>query len=111
MSKQDDTIEAAVYRIRKFGTNSYTIVKSVMDVVTEDYQITLKSDGPRGDIREVDVWCNCPGFRIQQFPKLLHKHILLGIDFQSRGEPEWAEYRMTGTGKKAKIHFMGDSNG
>ena len=110
MSRKDDTIEAAVYRINKFGLNSYNIHKLVMDVRTEDYQITLKPNGPGGEMREVDLWCNCPGFRIQQFPKIQHKHIKIGLDFQSRGEPEWAEYRMTGTGKKAKIHFMGDSN-
>ncbi len=105
MSRQDDTIEAAVYRIKKFGAHSYTISKSIMGVEGEDYQITIKHAE-----FEQEVWCNCPGFRIQQFPHIQHKHIKIGLDFQSRGEPEWAEYRMTGTGKKAKIHFVRDSN-
>ncbi len=108
MSRQDDTIEAAVYRINKYGEHSYNIVKTVMDVEMERYQISIKSTV--GEVLDADLWCNCQGFRIQQFPKHQHKHILLGLDFQSRGEPAWAEYRMTGTGKKAKIHFMGDSN-
>ena len=109
MSKQEDTIEAAIYRINAYGRNSYNIKKVVMDVEVDDYQITIKplwADDTVGTL-----WCNCHGFRIQQFPHAKHKHILLGFDFQSRGEPEWAEYRMTGTGKKAKIHFVRDSNG
>ncbi len=102
MTKQQDeeTIAATLYRIKRLTNTSYNIQKLVCGVEMEDYHVDIKRD---------EFWCNCPGFRIQQFPKIDHKHIKVALDFQSRGEPEWAEYRMTGTGAKAVIKFIRDS--
>lgn len=109
MSRQDDAIEATKYRIIKVGdSNRYKIVKTIMEVETDFYSIQINPIRENG---MGTLWCDCPGFRIQRFPHDKHKHILLGMDYIARGEPEWADYRMTGTGAKAKIHFIGDSNG
>ncbi len=105
MSRQTDTIEATKYRISRVVAHSYRIVKTIMGVETDAYSIQIKT------AHGADVWCDCPGFRIQQFPHAQHKHIMLGMDYIARGEPEWVDYRMTGTGKNATIHFIGDSNG
>ena len=107
MTKQDEVDEVTFYRIKRFGANTYHIAKEVCGVEIESYQITIS---PIRDNGIGTLYCNCPGFRIQQFPHERHKHILLGFDYQKRGEPEWALYRMNGTGSKAKIHFVGDSN-
>lgn len=108
MTKQEIVDESTIYRIKKFGTNTYHIAKLVCAVELDAYQITINPIRENG---MGTLWCNCPGFRIQQFPKDQHKHIKIGMDYIARGEPEWAEYRMTGTGKNAKIHFSRDSNG
>ncbi len=107
MTKEQDkeTIAATLYRIKKFGKNTYHIQKLVCAVEMEDYQITIGGVG----VNQTNLWCNCPGFRIQQFPKIQHKHIKIGLDYRERGEPDWAEYRMTGTGKNAVIKFIKDS--
>ncbi len=111
MSRQTDTIEATKYRIRKItGHNNYRIVKTIMDVETDSYSISIKLKPALLGTYIDELWCDCPGFRIQQYPKEQHKHIVLGMDYIARGEPEWVDYRMTGTGKNAKIHFIGDSN-
>lgn len=99
--QDEESIAATLYRIKKIGGTAYLIQKYVCSVEMEDYQVDIKRD---------EFWCNCPGFRIQNFPKIDHKHVKIALDFQSRGEPIWAEYRMTGTGKKAVIHFVRDSN-
>ena len=40
--------------------------------VLDSYQVTI-----RGNIEnEKEIWCNCPGFRMQQYNKALHKHVL-----------------------------------
>lgn len=112
MTKQqdEDTIAATLYRINAYGNNQYLIKKLVCGVEMEDYHITISSSKVSGKpMREQDIWCNCPGFRIQNFAKIDHKHIKVALDFQSRGEPTWAEYRMTGTGAKAVIRFIRDS--
>ena len=103
---KDEKLEATTYRIKCWGANSYQIDKLIMGVEVEQYQLTIKAEGRAS----LDLWCNCPGFRIQQFPKIEHKHIKIALDYQSRGEPTWAEYTITGTGKKAEIKFIGDSS-
>ena len=100
-----DAEEATTYRIQQWGNNSYQIDKLVIGVEVEQYQLTIKSEGRA----TLDLWCNCPGFRIQQFPKIEHKHIKIALDYQERGEPSWAEYKLHGTGKKATIEFIGSS--
>lgn len=102
MTKEQDkeTIAATLYRIIKLTNTSYRIKKYICGVEMEDYHVDIKRD---------EFWCNCPGFRIQQFPKIDHKHIKIALNYQRRGEPAWAEYRMTGTGKKAQIHFVRDN--
>ena len=108
MTKQqdEDTIAATLYRINKYGNNQYLIKKLICGVEMEDYHITIN---PLRDNGMGTLWCNCPGFRIQRFPHDQHKHIKIGFDYQKRGEPTWAEYRMTGTGAKAVIRFIKDS--
>ncbi len=104
---KDEVIEATVYRIKGFGRNTYQIDKLIAGVEAEQYHLDIK-DAEGGGL---SLWCDCPGFRIQQFPKIEHKHIKIALDYRERGEPSWAEYRMTGTGAKAVIRFMRDSNG
>lgn len=103
---QAETQEAAVYRIfvnkHASGEQSkthYTIEKRIMDTPVELYAVTIKSEG-RADLQ---LWCDCPGFRVQKYPKIDHKHIKIAMDYQSRGQPEWAEYRILG---KNKIRFI-----
>ncbi len=98
--------EATVYRIQKWGKHTYQIDKLIMEVEVEQYHLTVKMQGRD----TLDLWCDCPGFRIQQFPKIEHKHIKIVLDYQKRDEPKWAEYRISGTGKKAQIKFVKDSN-
>ena len=109
MSRQTDTIEATKYRITHVRGYRYKIVKTIMGVEMDFYSIEIKTMEHESD--DAKLWCDCPGFRIQQFPKHQHKHIVLGMDYIARGEPEWGDYRMTGTGKNAEIHFIEDSNG
>lgn len=101
---EDEKREATTYRIKCWGANSYHIDKLVMGVEVENYQLTIKSEGRAS----LDLWCNCPGFRIQQFPKIEHKHIKIALDYQKRGEPPWADYTIKGTGKNAIIEFLED---
>lgn len=103
---KDEKLEATTYRIQRFGNHTYQIDKLIMDVEVEQYHITIKPDGRAS----LDLWCDCPGFRIQQFPKIEHKHIKIGLDFQKRNEPKWAEYKLRGTGRKAEIEFLESSN-
>ncbi len=98
--------EATVYRIQKWGEHTYQIDKLIMDVEIEQYHITIK----QLILDTLDLWCDCPGFRMQLYPKVEHKHIKIGLDFIERDEPKWAEYRINGTGKKAQIKFVKDSN-
>lgn len=109
MTKQDQVDEVTFYRIKKYGNHTYYIAKEVCGIEVESYQITID---PSRNTENGDgaLWCNCPGFRIQKFPQAQHKHIKIGFDYRKRGEPEWALYRMNGTGSKAKIHFVEDSN-
>ncbi len=62
---------------------------------------------------EIILWCDCPGFRMQKYAHIEHKHIKLVIDFQDRVEHEpdieWAEYRIFGTGQKASIEWWNDN--
>lgn len=93
--------------IKDFGKKShvYRITKMMMGVELDKYHVTIKFRG--GKLRDEDVWCDCPGFRRQNFDKVKHKHILLVLDYLlDRCAPESATYTIVGTGKKAKIKFL-----
>lgn len=105
----DEKRELTIYLIRKdFGpkSNTYRIDKIVACIEQECYHVTYKPNGPAGTLREQDVWCDCQGFRQQNFDKTRHKHVMLVTDYVSRGAPAWAEYNIIGTGKDAKIEFL-----
>ena len=80
--------------IRKFQIN-----KLVMGVKTDDYWVSLLGRD-RFD-------CSCPGFAMQKYPPIEHKHVKLALDFWERGEPENAQYMIHGTGANAQIEYLG----
>ena len=82
------------------GSNVYRVSKVVWDVEVEIYHVQLNLNR-----MPPIVWCDCMGFRGQKFPHIEHKHIRLVIDYQKRGEPQWAEYMLKGTGRKTTIKF------
>ena len=93
--------------IKDFGKRSdvYRISKMRIGVELDVYHVTIKFKG--GMLCDEDVWCDCPGFRQQNFDKIMHKHILLVLDYvEARDTPESATYTIIGTGKKAKIKFL-----
>ncbi len=92
---------------KDFGKKSdvYRIVKLRIGVELDMYHVTIHFRG--GKLLDKDVWCDCPGFRRQNFDKVEHKHILLVLDYiLDRGSPESATYTIVGTGKNAKIKFL-----
>jgi hypothetical protein len=99
--EQELAREVTIYRIQEdFGKNSgtYRIDKVVACVEMDTYHVQLKP--------EKDPWCDCMGFRRQNFEKDKHKHVVLARDYVSRGKPEWAEYTIKGTGHMAQIEFI-----
>lgn len=93
--------------VKDFGKKSdvYRIAKMRIGVELDVYRVTIKFKG--GKLRDEDVWCDCPGFRQQNFDKIKHKHILLVLDYVlDRSVPESATYTIIGTGKNAKIKFL-----
>lgn len=92
-----ELIEMTTYTIWRTGDKCrrhYQLNKMVMGVVVDEYWVELKHR---------TVYCNCPGFQRQQFPKIEHKHVKIAQDFHDRGEPMDAIYKIHGTGAKATI--------
>ncbi len=97
-----ELIEMTTYSIWRTGNQCqrhYQLNKMVMGVVTEQYWVQLKGSST--------VYCNCPGFQRQQFPKIEHKHVKIAQDFSDRGEPNKALYKIHGTGEKNTIEYLG----
>ncbi len=96
-----ELIEMTTYTIWRTGTSMqrhYQINKLVIGVVMDNYWVQLKSR---------EVYCNCPGFQRQNFPKIEHKHVKIAQDFHDRGEPANALYKIHGTGAKNTIEYLG----
>ncbi len=94
------------YRVQKaFGkkSNVYQIEKVVCDTVLDTYHATVN---PINHAGVGTLWCDCPGFRRQNYAKDKHKHVILVMDFQSRGEPVGATYTIEGTGQRAVIKYL-----
>ncbi len=109
MSKMftDDEIRAMITYvvIKDFGkkSNAYKITKLQMGVELDNYHCSVRYID---ELEGAAVWCDCPGFRRQKFDKMQHKHIMLVLDYQKRGEPTSATYTIIGTGRNAKIKFL-----
>ncbi len=112
MSKASDSQEITTYVIQKSFTNpkikgSYRISKRVLDVETDFYHVTVQPNDD--ELVPIKLWCSCPGFHIQKFPKIAHKHIRMVFHYQALGEPNSAEYRFEGTGQNTVILYKGAS--
>lgn len=72
--------------------NYFTITKTLRGAFCEEYQVQLteRIDDEGNRI----VWCNCPGFLMQKYAKVDHKHVKLAIDFVDRGEMPNAVYKL-----------------
>jgi len=97
-----ELIEMTTYTIFRTGSamqRHYQINKMVMGVAVDEYWVQLMG-------RDT-VYCNCPGFQRQRFPKMEHKHIKIAQDFSVRGEPKDALYKIHGTGATTTIEYLG----
>ncbi len=107
MNKDDKRrLEVTVYRIEKdFGkkSNAYRVSKRVLDHEVDFYHCNVTLD-PKG----LHIWCSCPGFHHQKFPKDEHKHVRIMMHYRALGEPEYAEYRFRGTGRNTIITHEGE---
>lgn len=103
MSKASEQIEMTTYSIWRTGgprIRRYQVNKRIAHVDTgERYWVELKGRD--------EFYCDCPGFRIQTFPKVEHKHVKIAMDFNERGEPDKALYKIHGTGAKTEIEYLG----
>lgn len=102
--QEEETREATVYTIFRTGNRHirhYQINKVIMGVEVDKYWVHLKGRD--------EVWCDCPGFRRQSFPKMEHKHVKIAQDFNKRGEPDGAQYNIVGTGANTTIIFLSSS--
>ena len=76
----------------------FTITKKYRNAIKETYEVELDPDD------EDRVWCNCPGFIMQKYPKPLHKHVMLAKDYVARGRPLVAVYKLQA--KTNKVIFI-----
>ena len=106
--KQDleqEKLEATTYTIFRTGDQRqrhYQINKVICGMVIDTYWVQLK--GAR------ECYCDCMGFRRQNFPKMEHKHVKIAIDYSARGEPKDAKYTIEGTGHSATVTYLGAKN-
>lgn len=49
------------------------------------------------------IWCDCPGFRMQKYAHIEHKHVKLVMEYQDCGEPLLSTFIMKGTGQNVTI--------
>ncbi len=99
-SKKELEREATIYVVcqQTFGiSGNYYIHKLVDDESKDTYSVTLH-DNNKG------MFCNCPGFVIQKYAKIDHKHIQMVLAYKAAGEPSSVSYRL-GKGNKV-IHVM-----
>jgi len=95
-----------LYVVQKREGDHYNINKVRKDdpkKILDSYGLTIKrkKDGTW------DLWCDCMGFRRQNYPKIEHKHVRIIIDYLERGQPEWAEYSIRDLPKgKASRHSI-----
>lgn len=97
---QDELIAMTTYTIFRTGNAQqryYQVNKMRLGVRLDEYWVQLRGN---------NVFCNCPGFRRQNFPKIDHKHVKIAQDFSDRGEPVDAEYKIVGTGAEAQIEVI-----
>jgi len=96
-----EKLEATRYTIWRTGNahqRHYQINKIIMGVTVDRYWVQLKGSK--------ECYCDCMGFRRQNFPHMEHKHVKVAMDFHDRGEPKDAEYRIHGTGSKTEVEFL-----
>jgi hypothetical protein len=94
---KEELLDATMYEIFRTGSKShkhYQINKVRLGVTLDQYWVVLKAK---------EVQCSCPGFRIQKYPAIDHKHVKLAQDYWDRGEPEGLLYKIEGTGSQALI--------
>lgn len=95
--------EATTYQIVRTGNKyqrHYRIEKYIMGVYVEAFNVRLKG--------MKEIFCDCPGFHIQKFPKIEHKHVKIAQDFHKRGEPANATYKIHGAGAVASIEYLSE---
>ena len=101
MTMRKETLDATTYTIFRTGSpqkRHYQITKEIMGVEMDSYWVQLRGRG--------DVYCNCPGFERQKFPKMEHKHVKIAEDYSARGEPEGARYKIHGAGAQNTIEVL-----
>ena len=102
--REEEKLNATTYTIIRTGARyirHYQIDKMIMGVSVDKYWVHLKGRD--------EVWCDCPGFRRQTFPKMEHKHVKIAQDFNRRNEPIGVTYKIIGTGAKTEIVYLGVS--
>lgn len=63
------------------------------DTFTDRYDLIVPNGG---DCAEEDLWCDCPGFRVQQYSKHLHKHVRIVVHFcEEHDALGLARYKLT----------------
>lgn len=94
------------YKVTKANGAHMYDVRRFLDYDFEKwYSVTLMPGDEDEGVSDI-IWCDCTGFKIQKFPHIDHKHIKLVLDYQERGEPMWAKYRIQGTGAVTAIEFI-----
>lgn len=73
-----DTLDGRHFVISKLMPNN-------MQVVSNTYNVSL-GDGEPGSLvmDPAEVNCDCMGFKMQKYSKVLHKHVRMAIDFDQR---------------------------
>ena len=102
MSKASEQQEATTYRVQETGKRegSYSILKLIMGVEVDKYYVSLRHTD-----KGLETYCSCMGFNMQTYPHSEHKHVKIVSDYVTRGQPDWAEYKIIGAGRKAKFTF------
>lgn len=59
--------------------NYFVVTKTLRGSYVDEYMVQLT---PGNEDR---VYCNCPGFLVQKYPKPLHKHVLLAKAYNALG--------------------------
>lgn len=78
----------------------YKVWKMVDGEEEDDYIVQVQ---PSRDGRRLVLWCDCPGFLRQHYPKIEHKHVKLVLDYQRRGEKGIGLYKLNGN----EVRFQG----
>ena len=100
-SKKDLEREATTYVVSQqtLGiTGFYYIQKLMNEEKTDLYRVT------KFESTEKKMWCDCPGFVIQKYAKIDHKHIQMVMAYQKLGSPASVIYKLGP--KNQVIHVM-----